>query len=83
MTRFMKKPRVGIRREKLSVLEALRMFTISNAYASFDEQNKGSLEIGKAADLVLLSNDPFTTDAHSIAQIQVLKIYVDGEVYSV
>ena len=70
--------------EKLSVLEALRMFTISNAYASFDEQNKGSLEIGKAADLVLLSNDPFTTDAHSIAQIQVLKTYVDGkEVYSV
>ena len=69
--------------EKLSVLEALRMFTISNAYASFDEQNKGSLEIGKAADLVLLSNDPFTTDAHSIAQIQVLKTYVDGkEVYS-
>lgn len=70
--------------EKVSVLDALRMFTISNAYGSFDENKKGSIEIGKAADFVLLSEDLFTVEAHDIAKIQVMKTFINGEeVYSI
>lgn len=69
--------------EKLSIEEAVRLFTINNAYGSFEENIKGSLEIGKYADMVVLSEDIFEADPHEIHKIKVLKTYVDGkEVYS-
>ena len=45
---------------------------------SFEEEAKGSLEVGKLADLVILGEDPFTADPHSIADIPVLATIVGG-----
>ncbi|MEE0742227.1 MAG: amidohydrolase [Emergencia sp.] len=65
--------------EKLSVLEAVRLFTIDSAYGAFEEEKKGSLEIGKLADMVVLGEDVFEIDPHRIAQIPVLRTIVGGE----
>ncbi len=65
--------------ERLSVREAVRLFTIDNAYGAFEEEVKGSLEIGKLADLVVLGEDIFQTDIHRIAEIPVLRTIVGGK----
>ena len=44
--------------QQITRLEALRMYTIGGAFHSFDEDKLGSLEAGKLADLVVLSDDP-------------------------
>lgn len=66
--------------ERLSVDEALRMFGYEAAYASFDEHQKGTLEVGKLADLVVLGEDICTVDPHNIKDIPVLKTIVGGKV---
>lgn len=65
--------------QKLSLLQALKLFTINNAYGAFEEEEKGSLELGKMADLVVLDSDPFQVDAHHIADIAVLRTIVNGK----
>ena len=68
--------------EKLTIDEALRAFTIDNAYGMFLEDKLGSLEIGKLADLAVLSADPYETDPHRIHEIKVVRTVVGGkEVY--
>nr|WP_255812640.1 amidohydrolase family protein [Acidaminobacter sp. JC074] len=62
---------------KLSIKEALEMFTLGGAYAGHEEDLKGSLEIGKQADLVVLSDDPY--EAESIKDISVEMTVVAGE----
>ena len=66
--------------EKLSVDEALRMFGYEAAYASFDEHQKGTLEIGKAADLVVLDRDICQEDPHKIKDIQVKMTLCGGKI---
>jgi len=69
--------------QRISVSEALRIYTIGSAYASFEEHLKGSLETGKLADFVILERDPNTTPLDSIREISVEKTYIGGkEVYS-
>ena len=53
----------------LTVEETLRSFTNYGAYASFEEHIKGSLEIGKYADMIVLSEDIFTAEPESIRNI--------------
>jgi hypothetical protein len=65
--------------EKLTVEEAVRLFTIWNAYGAFEENKKGSLEIGKAADLIILDKDIFEVEPHDIASIKVIATIVDGK----
>lgn len=65
--------------EKLSVMEAVRLFTINNAFGGFSEDRRGSLEIGKDADMVILSEDIFKTDPHRISKIKVLGTIVAGK----
>lgn len=64
--------------EQISVYEALRMYTIDAAFASFEEDVKGSIEVGKLADLVVLSDDPRKVPPDEIKDIVVEMTFVDG-----
>lgn len=66
--------------ERVTPMQALAMYTTNAAYASFDEQVKGSITPGKLADLVLLSADPTATAADEIHEIKVLRTMVGGEI---
>lgn len=63
----------------LSVEEALRIFTEGGAYASFEENERGTLSVGKAADFAVLSRDIFTIDPSEIGSAEVEMTVVDGE----
>ena len=66
--------------QRITVEEAIRAYTISSAYASFDEGVKGSLTPGKLADLVVLSRDILREPTDRIAGTEVLLTVVDGKV---
>jgi len=60
------------------VAEALKLYTINGAYASFEEDIKGSIEVGKLADLVVLEADPNKVDLFAIKDIQVERTILGG-----
>ncbi len=64
--------------EAISREQALKMYTINNAYASFEENLKGSIEKGKVADLVVLSDDLLTCPDDKIKEIKSLLTIVNG-----
>ena len=64
----------------VSLESALRHYTIDGAYASFEENEKGSLEAGKLADLVVLSRDLFRAPPEALLQTQVLLTVMDGRI---
>ena len=64
--------------QKISVEEALKIYTINGAYASFEENIKGSIEVGKLADLVVLGADPTQVDPMTIKDIPVERTIVGG-----
>lgn len=66
--------------QKITPEEALRAYTLHGAYASFEEQIKGSITVGKLADLVVLEDDPTAVDPHSIRDIPIERTVVGGEV---
>ena len=66
--------------QKISVLDALKGITINAAYQYFEENEKGSLEKGKKADLVILSKDPLKIPAEDLKTIKVLQTIKDGKV---
>ena len=65
--------------QKISVMDAIRMFTINGAYASFDEGIKGSIEVGKLADFIVLSEDILLSEPERIREISVTDTYIDGK----
>jgi predicted amidohydrolase YtcJ len=67
-------------REAITVPEAMRMLTTGAAYAGFDERTRGSLELGKLADLVVLSRDPYETPPEQLDRVQVDLTMVGGQV---
>jgi predicted amidohydrolase YtcJ len=73
------KQRVGSG-QALSRAEALRCATADGAYLTFDEDKKGTLEVGKLADLAVLSADPLTVEEQGIAAIRSLMTMVGGRV---
>jgi len=66
--------------QNMTRLEALKSYTINNAYAAFEEDYKGSLEIGKVADIVILSENLMTCSDDNILNTKILYTIVDGVV---
>ena len=66
--------------EAISVKQALAMYTINAAYASFEEKIKGSITPGKLADMVVLSADPLKSPPEQIKDIRVEMTIIDGRV---
>ena len=66
--------------EGIDRLEALRMYTQTAAAASFEEQVRGSMTVGKTADLVVLSHDPTKVDTDKIKTINVEMTIISGEI---
>ena len=64
----------------LSFEEALRMYSADAAFSSGEEEIKGSIEVGKLADLTVLSNDPLTVPTNEIKDIPVEMTIIDGRV---
>jgi predicted amidohydrolase YtcJ len=64
--------------EGLSILQALRVYTYNGAYTAFEDDEKGSLEEGKLADMVVLSDDILSVSPAKIREIKVDQTYVDG-----
>ena len=64
--------------ESLSPYEALKCITEWSAYQHFEEKTKGTLEIGKLADLVILDSNPLTVDKEKIKDIIVLETIKEG-----
>ncbi|HEU0179609.1 MAG TPA: amidohydrolase [Blastocatellia bacterium] len=65
--------------ERISPMDALKAVTIWGAYLYFEENEKGSIEPGKRADLVVLSANPLTVDDAAIKDIKVLQTIKDGK----
>jgi predicted amidohydrolase YtcJ len=66
--------------EKISVEEAVRGYTTGGAYAEFAEKEKGTIEAGKLADLVVLDKDLFTLPADRLRDARVIMTVVGGKV---
>ncbi len=64
----------------ITVQEALRLMTVGSAYALFRDEEVGSLQPGKLADVIILSEDPLTLDPDTIKDIEVLMTMVGGQV---
>ena len=75
-----KNPDGWIPDQKLSVTEAVRGYTINNAYAAFMEDRLGSIEVGKYADFTILEKNIFTIDPEEIKDAGVLYTIVDGKI---
>lgn len=67
--------------EALTVQDALRMCTYNGCYTTFDDKQRGSLEKGKIADMVILSADPYTIPKEKLGQIKVEKLILQGKEY--
>lgn len=61
-------------------LEALQSYTINNAFGGFEETKKGSLEVGKYADIVILNQNLLTCDFEKIQEAKVIFTIVNGEI---
>lgn len=68
-------------KQSISVYEALRMCTYNGYAASFDEDERGSLEVGKIADMVILSQNPYEVEKHTLKDIAVEQLFLAGKPY--
>jgi len=65
--------------QQLTREQAIRLYTINNAWLTFEEKEKGSLEAGKLADLIVLETDILTCPEEQIRDIQVQQTYLGGK----
>ena len=64
----------------MSLQQAIRSYTVETAYMTFDDKDRGSLEVGKLADMIVLAEDIFTVDPDRIKDIAIEKTILGGEV---
>lgn len=65
--------------QRITVLEALKAVTVHAAYQIFEEDRKGSITPGKAADFVILRQNPLEVDAEKIKDIEIVSVIKDGK----
>jgi hypothetical protein len=75
-----KHPEGWIPEQKITVAEAIRAYTMGSAYASFEEDRKGSIEPGKLADFAVLSQDILSEDPAGIREAKIDMTIVGGQV---
>jgi predicted amidohydrolase YtcJ len=75
-----KHPNGWVPEQKITVAEAIRAYTMGSAYASFDDKIKGSIEPGKLADMVVVSDDILSVPAVEIEKTRVETTVFDGKV---
>ncbi|MGH9714664.1 MAG: amidohydrolase [Candidatus Acidiferrales bacterium] len=66
--------------QRISVAQAIAAYTLGAAYAGHRELTEGSLEPGKLADLIIVSQNPFEVDPHELGKTQVMTTVVGGRV---
>lgn len=66
--------------QSISIEEAVRAYTLGAAYAEFQENVKGTISVGKLADMIILSDDIWTIQKELIPKIRVLTTIVDGKI---
>jgi predicted amidohydrolase YtcJ len=71
---------VWIPEERISLQEAFAMHTTTAAYVGFEENDKGTLEVGKLADIAVCAEDPFAIQPEKIKDLKVEMTVVGGEV---
>ena len=71
-------PRGWIPKERLSIEDAIRAYTLGSAYAEFQDRQKGSLEIGKHADIIILDHNLLTASPEEILKTQVIATFFNG-----
>ena len=67
--------------ESVSVFDALRMATYNGAYSLFDEKERGTLEMGKSCDIVILDSNPYEVPVEEVKNINVAELYLKGKPY--
>jgi predicted amidohydrolase YtcJ len=70
-----------VQEESLSINNALKLFTVNAAWMSFDEKQRGTLEAGKFADMVILNKNPLTMDPRNLRELQVESLLLQGKPY--
>jgi hypothetical protein len=75
-----KNPNGWFPEQKLTVAETVSAYTMGSAYAEFQDHQKGSISVGKLADMVLLSDDIFSIPPEKIRDVKVMKTFVGGKV---
>ena len=80
LTRFTEGGKLLFPEERLTREQAIRLYTINNAYLTHEEDRKGSLEVGKLGDLIIVDRDPLTCSLRDFLDITVLKTIVGGRV---
>ena len=66
--------------QRIAVEEALRAYTLNSAYANFEDDQKGSLEVGKLADITVLDRNILEISPEELLETKVLFTIVDGRV---
>ncbi len=67
--------------QSISIIDALKMYTYEVAWGSFDEKERGSLETGKIADMVILNQNPLKLAPKELRSLKVEKLILNGKEY--
>lgn len=67
--------------QKITLQDAIEMYTINSAYNAFEELKRGKIKVGYQADFTIIEDDLFYIEAESLKDVQVKGVVIDGEIY--